>query len=61
MAKTGEICQTSGWYKFAGHTDGNIGCHPTIDEQDIPMKSGNRFPPIRSCERGAYWNFVRPL
>ena len=61
MPKTGEICSTSGHYKFAGHTSGKIGCHPTSDEKDIPMKSGNRFPPIRSCEQGAFWMYVRPL
>lgn len=61
MPKTGEICQTSGWYKFSGHTDGSIGCHPTKDEQDIPMKAGNHFPPIKSCEKGAYWTYIRPL
>lgn len=61
MPKTGETCTFSGHYKFAGHTDGSIGCHPTLDESDIPMYKGNTFPPIKSCGKGAYWTYVRPL
>lgn len=61
MPKNGETCTKSGHYKFAGHTDGSKGCHPTIDEQDIPMTVGKTFPPIKSCNKGAFWTWVRPL
>ena len=61
MPKTSEICQTSGHYKFSGHTDGSSGCHPTSNESDIPMYRGNPFPPIKSCGKGAIWTYVRPL
>ena len=61
MPKTGEICTKSGHYRFSGHTDGSVGCHPTSDEQDIPMVEGRTFPPIKSCGKGAYWTYVRPL
>ena len=61
MPKTGEICVISGHYKFSGHSDGSIGCHPTFDESGIPMYYGNTFPPIKSCGKGAFWTYVRPL
>ena len=61
MNKTGETCQKPGYYKFSGHTDSSINCHPTSDERDIPMKLKNTFPPIRSCEKGAFWKWDRPL
>lgn len=61
MNKTGEICTKSGHYRFAGHTDGSIGCHETLNERDIPMKAGERFPPVKHCQKGAYWEYSRPL
>jgi len=59
MPKTGEVCQRSGIYRFSGHTDGSIGCHPTYEEGEIPLSRGETFPPIRSCKKGAFWTFVR--
>jgi len=61
MPNTGETCTRSGHYKFSGHMDGSVGCHPTLDEQDIPMHEGKTFPPIKSCGKGAIWTWVRPL
>ena len=61
MDKTGEICSLSGHYKFAGHTDPSLKCHPTSNEMFIPMMFGARFPPVKSCEQGAYWQYHRPL
>ncbi len=61
MSKTGEICTISGHYRFAGHTDGSRGCHETINEQDIPMRVGETFPPVKHCRKGAYWTYSRPL
>lgn len=59
--KTGETCPLSGHYGFAGHQDGSVGCHPTSDERDIPMHFGDTFPPVKHCQKGAYWVYVRPL
>lgn len=59
MPHTGEICQRSGIYHFAGHMGGGTGCHPTSEERDIPLSKGETFPPIRSCGKAAYWTFVR--
>jgi hypothetical protein len=59
MPKTGEIADRSGVYRFAGHLGGGMGCHPTAEEKEIPLAKGERFPPIRSCQKGAQWEFVR--
>gem|GEM_PF-797359 len=59
MPHTGEICQRSGIYGFAGHVDRTTGCHPTSEERQIPLSKGERFPPIRSCGKAANWVFVR--
>ena len=59
--KTGELCPQTGHYSFAGHIDGSIGCHETSDERDIPMYRGNTFPPVKHCQKGAYWVYARPL
>lgn len=61
MPVTGEICQTSGIYKWSGHSDGTINCHVTHNEYTIPMQSGNRFPPTKHCEKGALWTYLRPM
>lgn len=61
MPKTGEICQVSGHYRFSGHIDGSIGCHETSNEQDIPMHKGDPFPPVKHCQKGANWTYVRSL
>ena len=61
MPKTGETCTRSGHYKFSGHADGSRGCHPTADENDIPMSVGKTFPPIKSCKKAAIWTWTRPL
>lgn len=58
MPKTGETCQRSGVYRFAGHPDGSTACH-TAEENEIPLSKGETFPPIRSCSKAAFWTFVR--
>jgi len=59
MQKTGEICRQSGVYRFTGHTDGSVGCHPTSKEDEISLSKEETFPPIRSCGKGAFWQFIR--
>ncbi|MBI1828721.1 MAG: YjzC family protein [Thaumarchaeota archaeon] len=61
--RTGELCPRSGHYAFVGHIEGRgrPNCHPTSDERDIPMHQGDHFPPVKSCQEGAYWTYVRPL
>jgi hypothetical protein len=59
MPATGNVCERSGIYAFAGHVDGSTGCHPRPEEAKIPLATGERFPPIRSCEKAAVWEFTR--
>ncbi len=59
MPVTGDINNRSGIYTFAAHVDGSTGCHPSEDEREIPLAAGERFPPIRSCEKVAVWELAR--
>ncbi len=57
--QTREICPTSGVYTFDGYTDGTNSPSPTSEERFIPLSKGETFPPIRSCNKGAYWKLTR--
>lgn len=59
MPVTGNVCDRSGIYEFAGHVDGSTGCHPRPEETEIPLAAGERFPPIRSCRKAALWELAR--
>ena len=53
--KTGQQCTSSGRYQFDGYTDGTTTPSPTAEEKIIPLKAGETFPPIRSCNKGCFW------
>ncbi|HMW34382.1 MAG TPA: YjzC family protein [bacterium] len=55
--KTGENCKTTGRYRFDGYTDGSTYPFPSAEERSIRLTVGETFPPIRSCNKGAYWLF----
>ena len=60
---TGEICPEDGTYKFVGFIDKDgkpitLDCEPTEEERTIVLEKGKGFPPIKSCENGAYWRKV---
>ncbi len=57
--KTGETCTTSGYYTFDGYTDGTHHPAPTSEERSILLDRNDKFPPIRSTNKGAYWLFAR--
>ncbi len=57
--RTGQVCPISGLCQFAGYLDGTFTPSPTAEEQQIRLTSGERFPPIKSSEKGCYWAFVR--
>ena len=57
--RTGQVCSLSGLYQFAGYIDGTFIPSPTAEEREIRLTDGDRFPPIRSCDKGCYWAFVR--
>jgi hypothetical protein len=53
--KTGDICTTKGQYGFDGYTDGTSYPSPTPEERTIPMDKSDTFPPVRSCNKAAWW------
>jgi hypothetical protein len=53
--KTGQKAPAKAWYLWDGYTDGTRTPRPTVEEQKIPLETGETFPPINSCNKGAYW------
>jgi len=58
MPTTGEICERSATYMFGGHLDGSWDCHLLSEQKELTLSKGDRFPPVRSCNKSAYWIFV---
>lgn len=57
--RTGETCPRSAVYRFDGYTDGSATPAPSPEEREIPLSSGETFPPIRSSGKACYWVFAR--
>lgn len=53
--KTGEKSPKSARYQFDGYTDGTSWPPPTAEEREIYLSQGETFPPIKSCNKGAWW------
>ena len=55
--KTGEEAPQSGTYEYEGPTKDGVSCQPTGAEKIIPLSKGEKFPPVKSCDKngGAYW------
>ena len=53
--KTGDIAPNKAWYNWDVYTDGTTTASATAVEKRIPLYTGEKFPPIRSCNKGAYW------
>jgi hypothetical protein len=60
MKKTGETCTQPGIYDWVMYTDGSKTPSPTNNERAIRLTHGETFPPVRSCNKGAWWSFARP-
>lgn len=58
LYKTGDTASYTGRYQFVRYTDGTDKPAPTTDERVIPLSRGETFPPIRSCNKGAYWQLI---
>jgi hypothetical protein len=58
MPKTGDFCQITGIYRFSGHTDGSIGCHPILEEREIIRWRGETFPATKSCKKSTNWDLL---
>lgn len=57
--KTGEDAPRSGVYTFVEHVGRDLDCQPTPEENEIVLERGETFPPHRSCEEAAWWEFGR--
>lgn len=57
--KTGQEAPVDGIYGFVRHTKPVPRCNPTAEEERIPLEAGERFPPHKSCEKGAYWKLLK--
>lgn len=55
MYKTGDKAPQTGRYRFVRYTDNTTSPAPTQEERVISLTRGETFPPIRSCNKGAYW------
>ena len=56
--KTGEKSPANAYYKWIGYTDGTTSPYPTEEEMKIHLEAGDVFPPIRSCNKGAFWQMT---
>jgi hypothetical protein len=56
--KTGDTSPIKASYDWDGYTDGTNSPQPTANEKKIPMDRGDTFPPVRSCNKGAFWKTV---
>lgn len=57
LYKTGEKAPFTGNYRWVKHTE-DVVCAITHEEYIIPLEKGERFPPTKHCEKGAYWTFI---
>ncbi|MBI5960782.1 MAG: YjzC family protein [Chloroflexi bacterium] len=55
MYKTGDLAPLTASYRFVRYTDGTVTPAPTAQERIIQLTQGETFPPIRSCNKGAWW------
>ena len=58
LYKTGDKAPYTGRYEFVRYTDGSTTPAPTNDERIIPLSSGEVFPPVKSCNKGAWRRFI---
>jgi len=56
LYKTGQEAPKTQNYSWVKYTDWTITPSPTNEEKIIPLSKGEVFPPINSCDKGAYWS-----
>lgn len=54
LYKTGDEAPETGNYEFVQYTDGSTSPSPTWEERVIPLSRGEVFPPVKSCNKGAW-------
>jgi hypothetical protein len=58
LYKTGDTAPYTGRYEFVRYINGTTTPAPTNEEKIIPLSRGETFPPIRSCNKAAWWRFI---
>ena len=58
LYKTGENSPAHAHYEWAKYTDETRSPSPTDEEKKITLETGEKFPPINSCDKGAWWEMV---
>lgn len=58
LYKTGEISNAHAHYAWEKYTDGTRTPSPTYEEKYITLDTGDRFPPINSCDKGAWYKMT---
>ncbi|MCB5288268.1 MAG: YjzC family protein [Candidatus Cloacimonetes bacterium] len=56
--KTGQDSPAHARYAWDGYTDGTRSPSPTEAEKSITLETGEKFPPINSCDKGAWWKMT---
>lgn len=56
--KTGQKSPANAYFAWDGYTDGTRTPSPTTEEEKIKLDNGETFPPINSCDKGAYWKMT---
>lgn len=56
LYKTGQKVENAGDYRFVRYVENDpIIPPPTPEERIIPLDVGDRFPPVRSTGKAAWW------
>jgi hypothetical protein len=56
--KTGEVCSQSGCYRFDGYVDADCTHVPGLPEMEVPLSTGETFPPIGSTWKACWWALI---
>lgn len=56
--RTGQNSPANANYKWVKYTDGTRTPKPTPEESKINLETGEKFPPINSCDKGAIWEMT---
>lgn len=55
LYRTGQEAPKTGTYSWVKYTDETVSPPPTANEQQIPLEQGEKFPPVRSAGKAAWW------
>jgi hypothetical protein len=58
MYTTGQKAPAKGRYQFVRYTDDTTTPSPTAEERIIPLDKGEKFPPVKSSGKAAWWRKI---